>query len=359
MRNFICLIATFFLATNLLFASTNNLNSGKSRSVQSNKPVLYEIKLNKIMMGTTVEIKALHTNIDSVKKGIYLAFMEMERIDRLLGYTGQKSDVAKLNAHAGKSPVKLHAETFRLLMRALATARKYQGVFDPTIGVVEELWGFNSNHEPLLPNKSKINALLPLVNYHRLQLHPSDTTAFLMKSGMKLDLGGIAKGYAIDCAVEILHQNGVQNFILKAGGDMYISGMKSKDEKWQIGIQDPRNPNKVLALLSLKDCAISTSGDYERCFFQDSLRYHHILNPKTGYPARQCQSVSIISEVSTEKTDALSTILFLLGPQKAKTMDEFKQVLMIDSLGIPHYDNNMIARYNLQLFAQESFKQDN
>ncbi len=136
---------------------------------------------------------------------------------------------------------------------------------------------------------------------------------------MKIDLGGIAKGYAIDRAVKILHGFNIKNFILKAGGDMYVSGMKSKDEKWQVGIRHPRHSEKLVALLRLKNCAISTSGDYERYFFHDSTRYHHILNPKTGYPSKHCQSVSIITPVSSEKADALSTVFFYVGFSKGQS----------------------------------------
>ncbi|WP_169304757.1 FAD:protein FMN transferase [Chloroherpeton thalassium] len=314
--------------------------------------MLYEINLQKYMMGTTVEIKAVHPDILEAKKGIYFAFKEIERIDKRLGYQGNGSDVARINDFAGKHPVKIGAETFRLLARAKAYAEKYQGDFDPTIGAIAELWGFNLNRPPSLPQDADLQQTLPLVNYRRLILSENDTTAFLTRKNMRLDLGGIAKGYAIDRAVEILRRNKVENFIIKAGGDMFVSGMKSATEKWQIGIRHPRAPGEIFAIMEIKDCAISTSGDYERFFMKDAVRYHHILDPKTGRPSRRCKSVSVLSETSAEATDVLSTTLFIKGIAEIRAAGTFKNYLILDETGNLHLDSTLVHRYKLRTLTK-------
>ncbi|NTV45316.1 MAG: FAD:protein FMN transferase [Chlorobiales bacterium] len=319
---------------------------------ESERVILYEIKLLKYMMGTNVEVKAVHPNITAAKKGIYHAFKEIERIDTLLGYRGSGSDVARINAVAGKHPVKISDETFQLLVRTQTHSKKYFGVFDITIGPIEELWGFNLDHSPGLPADMEIKKLLPLVNYQQLVLNAKDTTAFLTVKGMKLDLGGVAKGYAIDRAVKILRRYDVQNFIIKAGGDMYVSGMKSPTEMWSIGIQHPRQTGELFALMELKDCAISTSGDYERYFMKDGIRYHHILEPKTGYPSRQCKSVSVISRTSAEETDALSTTLFIMGAEKVKANGNLKSYLIVDRKGKLHLDSALVRDRKLSILTQ-------
>jgi FAD:protein FMN transferase len=304
------------------------------------------------MMGTNVEVKAVHPSITAAKKGIYYAFKEIERIDKLLGYKGPESDVARVNAFAGKRPVKISGETFQLLVRCQAHSKKYLGVFDITIGPVEELWGFNLDRPASLPADSEIKKRLPLVNYQRLVLNATDTTAYLPVKGMKLDLGGIAKGYAIDQAVRILKRYDVQNFILKAGGDMYVSGMKSPTEMWKIGIQHPRQTSELFAMMDLKDCAISTSGDYERYFMKDGTRYHHILDPKTGYPSRQSKSVSVISITSAEETDALSTTLFIMGAEKVKANGNLKNCLIVDGEGKLYLDSALVRDHKLSILTQ-------
>ncbi len=312
-------------------------------------PVLYEIKLLKYMMGTQVEITAVHQDIVAAKKGIYAAFKEIERIDKRLGYHGEKSEVVRINQFAGIHPVKISDETFRILARAKSYAENFNGIFDPTIAPVEELWGFNLERSAKRPADSRIKKLLKLVNYRSLILNAKDTTAYLTTKKMKIDLGGIAKGYAIDRAVDLLRQYDVQNFILKAGGDMYVSGKKSPTEMWKIGIEHPRNAGKLFAMMTLKDCAISTSGDYERYFMQDGVRYHHILNPKTGYPSSECKSVSVISNISAEKTDALSTIIFILGADKIEADSTFKNYLIYDKANQLHLDSALVSQYNLMI----------
>lgn len=325
-----------------------------SKRGDSDRAILYEIKLIKYMMGTNVEVKAVHSDITAAKKGVYFAFKEIERIDKLLGYTGQESDVAKINDFAGKHPVKITGETFLLLARAQGYAKKYQGVFDLTIGPVEELWGFNLDRPASLPADSGIKKQLPLVNYRRLVLNAKDTTAFLTMKEMKVDLGAIAKGYAIDRAAGFLKRYGVQNFILKAGGDMFVSGMKSPTERWKIGIQHPRHTGELFAMMELKDCAISTSGDYERYFIRDGVRYHHILDPRTGYPSRRSKSVSVVSRSSAEETDALSTTLFIMGAEKVKANASLKNYLIVDGDGTVHLDSALVHEHKLSILTQDA-----
>lgn len=277
----------------------------------------FEVSATKFLLGTTVDITALHSNIKECEKGCYYAFQEIERIERLLSCHKKDSDISKINGQAGLAPVRVSHETFSILQRAVAYSQKFQGLFDITIGPVTELWGFNSQAEKAItiPAKEQLAALLDLVDFNKVTLNGRDSTVFLPTQGMKLDLGGIAKGYAIDRAAAVLRQQGIQNFLINAGGDIFASGRKSAHKRWTIGVQHPRKPDALLATFELSDSAVATSGDYERYADIGGRRYHHILHPKTGYPAGLSQSVTVFAP-SAEEADVWATYLFIIGYDK-------------------------------------------
>ena len=274
--------------------------------------ILYEVSVDKFLMGTTVETTARHTDINACREALFLAYKEMERGEALLYYHQSKSEVSEINRNAGVRPVSVGAETFTLLDRAKKHADDLNGLFDVSIGPLSERWGFSSDRESTLPTPGEIEYLLPLVDYRRIKLSFADTSVFLETAGMKIDLGGIAKGYAIDRGIEVLKEQGIEHFFLNAGGDIRVSGMAKDGRSWRVGIRHPRDPAGLIASFDLEDHAVATSGDYERYKMFDGRRYHHVLDPRTGYPGTKCQSVTVLAPTA-EEADVLATYLFLLG----------------------------------------------
>lgn len=271
----------------------------------------YEVYVSKNLIGTLVEAKIVTKDINFAKKVLYLAFKEIERIDSLLAWQIPTSEISKISSFAGKSPVKISFETYSILERSLNYSDRSNGIFDVTVGPLTQLWGFNGDEEPTtVPDKNAIDSCLKLVGYKDLILNKGDTTAFLRRAGMSIDLGGIGKGYAIDRASDILKKSGLTSFLFNAGGDVLVSGYKAVDQNWTVGIKDPRKEDKLLGSVELTNKSIATSGDYERFFEIDGRRYHHIIDPSTGFPASNSISVSIIAE-SAERADALATTVFI------------------------------------------------
>ncbi|MDH5175012.1 MAG: FAD:protein FMN transferase, partial [Elusimicrobiota bacterium] len=180
-----------------------------------------------------------------------------------------------------------------------------------------KIWKFEGENLEV-PEKVEIERALKLVNYHKMILK-SDKISFAEK-GMGIDLGGIAKGYAVDAAVRVLKKENINSAMVNAGGDIYVLGRK-QGKPWRIGIRHPRREGEILGTIEVEDRAIVTSGDYERFFFSEGKRYHHIINPKTGYPADECQSVTIVAKETTF-ADGLATGIFVLGPSEGMALIE-------------------------------------
>ncbi len=279
---------------------------------QTEEARLFEVSATKYLMGTQVDMLAQHESIQSCKRAFYEAFREIDRIENLLSAQRETSELARINQYAGRSPVKVSWETLAIIKRAVAYGKKFNGHFDISIGPISYLWGFGWEKKIVVPERSRIATLLPLVGYGKISINERDTTIAFARDGMKLDLGGIAKGYAIDCAARILRQQGIKNFLLNADGDIYAAGHKSDNQKWHVGIQHPRGKQALIASFELSDFAVATSGDYERFIEVDSKRYHHIFDPRTGYPAPLTQSMSVLAPTA-EEADAWATYLFIIG----------------------------------------------
>lgn len=289
----------------------------------------YEVYVSKNLIGTLIEAKIITKDINSSKKVLYHAFKEIERIDSLLAWQIPTSEISKINSAAGKSPVKISYETYSILERSLTYSVSSDGIFDITVGPLTQLWGFNGDDEPTtVPDKKAIDSCLLLVGYKDLILNSGDTSAFLKRAGMSIDLGGIGKGYAIDRASDVLKKNGLTSFLFNAGGDVLVSGFKSTDQNWIVGIKDPRNDDKLLGSVELTDKSIATSGDYERYFEIDGKRYHHIIDPMTGYPSSCSVSVSIIAETA-ERADVLATTVFITQGRTGWTGKDDEEFLVV------------------------------
>lgn len=270
------------------------------------------------VMDTRVEITVVSKSETEAERAIDAAFAEIGKLEQLLSFWTEDSEIALIYENAGKSPVKVSPETFDVIKKAIHVSVKTGGAFDPTVGPVIRLWDFREKKKP---EKAALKNALKLVDYNAMGLNAESSTVFLGRKGMSFDTGGIAKGYAADRAVDVLKKMGIKAGLVSVAGDIKAFGLKLDEEggraPWRVGIRDPRSNNrdKLIATIELRDEAISTSGDYERFFIEDGVRYHHILDPKTGYPARGCMSVTVIAKDAV-MTDGFSTGIFVLGPEK-------------------------------------------
>ncbi len=270
-------------------------------------------------MGTLVEITIIARNTDRVEAAIRDAFDEMERVEGLMSWKIPGSDVSRINEWAGIKEVSVSADVLRVIRRAEEISKASEGYFDITIGAVLDLWGFEGEGYRL-PTEGKVSETLDAVGYTAIHMDEEASTVGLKKKGMRIDLGGIAKGYAVDRAVELLKSRGYRNVIVNAGGDIRVSGRKTHGP-WVIGIQDSRDRSRILATINAEDISVATSGDYERYFVKEGKRYHHLLNPFTGFPARQCRSVTILADDSLS-ADGLATAVFVMGPKRGLRLIE-------------------------------------
>lgn len=276
------------------------------------------VKRHRILMGTLVEISVVGRDEDKAAAAINDAFGEMERVEKLMSRWIPESEVSRINRWAGVRPVKVSTEVREVIQRAGEISKASGGYFDISVGGLLDLWGFEGSGGRV-PAKVEIEQALGLVGYGAIHMDEEASTVELRR-GMRIDLGGIAKGYAVDRAYEVLTSRGYGNVIVNAGGDMRVGGRKPKGP-WVIGIQDPRDRSRILASLDVGDISVATSGDYERYFEADGVRYHHLLDPFTGYPARQCRSVTILAKDAVT-ADALATAVFVMGPEKGLRLIE-------------------------------------
>jgi thiamine biosynthesis lipoprotein len=289
---------------------------------------------------TSVMSTALEVTVDAASESEARAVFssveqEMKRIEDEMSEWQESSPISEVNREAGIKPVKVPKELFNVISSALKVSEISGGAFDITWASMRGLWDFKPGHERA-PSPEEVRQRLGLVDYRDVVLDKDGSTVFLKKKSMAIGLGAIAKGYAVDKAMELVLKSGVTNAIIKAGGDIRVQGHAEGAAAWEVGIQDPRERGGLIARLRLSNVSISTSGDYERFFVKDGVLYHHIMDPKTGYPARGARSVTVIGP-DTMTTDALSTAIFVLGPQKglelAKKLPGI-EVLIVDSAGV-------------------------
>ncbi|MBO5137201.1 MAG: FAD:protein FMN transferase [Spirochaetaceae bacterium] len=264
----------------------------------------------RISMGTVCSINLYSSGSQELYDKM---FQRLEQIDNLFSVNYSDSAVSKINRAAGNAPVQVPAEVILVLENALQVAKETQGAFDPTIGALVKLWGIGTEKQKV-PSLSEISAALELVDYRLVQIDYEASTVFLPLSGMSIDLGGIAKGYAADQLVQIAKDSGIESALFDLGGNIYAYGHKEEGSLWRVGIKNPLQPyGSPLAVLSLSNSTVVTSGTYERFFEVDGIRYHHILNPKTGFPVQgDILSVTILGSNSM-LADAFSTAVFVLG----------------------------------------------
>jgi len=291
------------------------------------------------IMGTRIAVELWAEDRASADRQIESVMQEMHRVDALMSTYKPTSQVSIVNAEAARHPVRVDADLFGLLQTALEYSRLTEGAFDITYASVGYLYDFR---RAIKPSDEAIAQALPAVDYRHVVLDPAASTVRFTQPGVRIDLGGIAKGWAVDRGIEILRATGVQHAMVTAGGDTRIIGDRF-GKPWMVGIRDPRDEHKVVVRIPLEDAALSTSGDYERFFEAQGVRYHHILEPSTGKPARGVRSVTVIGPSAT-RTDGLSKTIFVLGIERGmRILDGLGDVdaIAIDDKGQVFYSRGL------------------
>jgi len=284
------------------------------------------------VMGTDLEVVV--STVDEARAGKAFAAVEneMRRIEDEMSEWKEKTFVSEINRSAGVRAVSVPSDLFKVIWAAVTVSKISNGAFDITWASMRGVWDFTPGRERV-PAEAEVKKRLRLVDYRDIVLDEKKSTVFLKRKGMAIGLGAIAKGYAVDRATLILAKEGISDSIVKAGGDMRVQGL-DKGKPWEIGIRHPRK-KELLARLALTNLSVSTSGDYERFFRKDGVLYHHIMDPRTGFPARGSMSVTVLAP-DTMTSDALSTAIFVLGPDKGlELVDKLNGVeaIIVDAAG--------------------------
>ncbi len=286
-------------------------------------PRMKKYSESQLLMGTIVEVAVCYDSRteDKVQDTVDHVWSKLHEISNSMSLQVADSDVVKLNLASPKS-VKCSPETYSLLKKAKYFSEITKGAFDVTVAPSIALWKKGSI-ENVLPNSKEIDNISRFVGSEHIQILPSNY-ARLLERNASIDLGGIAKGFAVDEASNIFREQGFKNFLIDAGGDIYVGGKNCKNKKWRIGIRDPKDKSRVTHAVELTDAAVTTSGDYERYFEIQGKRYSHIIDPRTGYPQKGVVSATVIAP-NAVMADALSTSLCVLNVNQGTAL--------IDALG--------------------------
>jgi thiamine biosynthesis lipoprotein len=272
-------------------------------------------------MGSELRLTAWTADEAAAQSAFDAVFEEFDRLDALMSVWRAGSDVLRMNAAAGERAVAVSADVRDALRTARQISEWTGGKFDVTFGALADVWKFDHDQDNTIPDGDAIHRRLPLIDYRQLEIDEDAGTVFVTRKGMRVHLGGIGKGYAVEHAVTTMRRAGLRDFMIQAGGDLYVGG-RNDGRPWRLGINDPRGPaGRSFATIELTDGTFSTSGDYARSFVKDGVRYHHLLDPATGQPARGCRSVTIVAD-SPLVADGLSTGVFILGPVEGMALIE-------------------------------------
>lgn len=292
-------------------------------------------------MTTRISLEFWHQNAKEADAISARVFAHFHAVDRRMSRYRPDSELSMVNARATKTPQVLSPELFDVLLKAQEISRLSKGAFDISFASVGYLYDFRAGRAP---GKAALNTLKTAIDYRNIVLDPQARTVALHGEDMVLDLGGIAKGYAVDLGVQTLREAGVAHARLSAGGDMRLLGDK-RGKPWIVGVKDPRVDDAKAVVLPLSELAISTSGDYERFFLNEAgERVHHILSPQTGRPVQGIQSVTVLG-VNAIETDALSTAVFVLGVKKGLELINSLpglDVIILDDQRILHYSDDLM-----------------
>jgi len=281
------------------------------------------------MLGTEVSVRLWHDDAATGQALVKQVFREVERIDQMMSTYKDDSRISEINREAASRPVVAGDELFRLIQRSLDIAVLTRGAFDITYDSVGQHYDFRTRQRP---DAETVASNLGLIDYRLVNLDAANGTVDFGAEGVRINLGGIAKGYVVERGVDLLRVAGVRHAVVTAGGDSRLLGDR-RGQPWMVGIRDPRKDGEVAMTIPLQDEAISTSGDYERYFDEDGVRYHHILSPETGNPASGVHSATVIGPDAVF-TDALSTSVFVmgvdLGLRLIATLPDYESIVIDD-----------------------------
>jgi thiamine biosynthesis lipoprotein len=276
-------------------------------------------------MGTHLAYAAFTTaavDENAVRALFDAATSEIVRLENLMTTWDPSSEVSRINAAAGQHAVAVSPETFDVIRESLHDSAISEGTFDITFETLHGLWKFDQDLDPHPPTREQVRDQVKYVGYAHVKINPTARTVYLDEAHVRIGLGGIAKGYAVDHASKVLSDGGLKSFYVQAGGDLYARGTKPDGSAWSAGIRDPRGPEgDYFAMMPVSDHAFSTAGDYERTYVVDGRRYHHIIDPRTGYPATASRSVTIWAPTAL-LADEIDDAVFILGPEKGLALVE-------------------------------------
>lgn len=289
-------------------------------------PAPVRVAIEEKAMGTLVTLAAYTsagTDEPALRDKLARALGEVHRLEALMTTWRDTSEISRVNAAAGKAAVVVSADTLAVVEKSLWISQRSEGVFDVTFEAMHGLWKFDHDHQEKVPAAAEVEAARKLIDWRRIVVDHAASTVKLDRAGMRMSLGGIAKGYAVDAAARALRAEGVKAFAVQAGGDLYVQGRKPDGSAFHVGVRDPRGrgPDDWFATLDVEDHAFSTAGDYERSFILAGKRYHHIIDPRTGWPATASRSVTIWADDALT-ADAIDDAVFILGPEKGLALVE-------------------------------------
>lgn len=299
------------------------------------------IKRDETIMGTAISVELWCDDRLAGLAAIDAVMEEMHRIDRTMSPHKADSELSIINRDAGTRPIAISAEMFHLFARAAYFSRLSSGAFDITYAAVGRLFDYRMHTRP---NAEELAKAQLAVGYRNVQLDAKNMTVQFSRPDVCIDLGGFAKGHAVDNATRILRQLGITHANVSAGGDSRVMGDR-RGRPWMIGVRDPRSSDGVIAVLPLEDTSISTSGDYERYFIEDGTRFHHLIDPATGHSPKAVRSVTILAEDGLT-TEAFSKIVFVLGIEKGMKLIESQDgvdAIIVDANGVLHYSTGLLA----------------
>jgi thiamine biosynthesis lipoprotein len=292
-------------------------------------------------MGTAIRVELWSDDRMQAEAAIDAVMAEMHRIDALMSPYKEASELSRINRDAARRPVVICAELFDLLERSVRFSEFSGGAFDITYAGAGHLYDYRRR---VRPTEQQLAAAREAIGYHHLQLDRATHSVRFAREGVRIDLGGFAKGYAVDNGAAILAQRGVRHAVVAAGGDSRMLGDRC-GRPWTIGVRDPRREGEVVALLPLQDVAVSTSGDYERYFDDGGERCHHLIDPRTGRSPHHVHSVTVIAPDGLT-SEALSKTVFVLGPERGIPLVESvpeSDVVVVDAAGKLHYSAGLLA----------------
>jgi thiamine biosynthesis lipoprotein len=296
------------------------------------------------LMGSRFEITVVANNELEADKYIEKSIEEITRIELLISEWDSKSQTSEINRKAGIKPVKVDKELFDLIKRSIQISKLTQGAFDISFASMDKIWKFDGSMK-LMPTDQEIKKSVEKIGYQNIILNEKDLTVFLQKTGMKIGFGAIGKGYAADKAKMLLIDLNVKAGIINASGDLNSWGKQPNGESWKVGITNPLNKEKVFSWMPIDNSAVVTSGNYEKYVEFNGIRYTHIINPRTGYPAVGLNSVTIFSK-SAELADALATAVFVMGQETG--LDFINQLDGVECI-IIDADNKIHTSKNIKL----------